>query len=124
MIATHSKLILSIIGIFFGLIVTNAQSTQPLKTADLERLVSTKISLDKEGAFNDRYTIIIFQGENQAANAAKSKYDGLELRWKSELRYDAPDFKVWIGKYRSRLEADRALLEVQKEFPNAKVLKP
>lgn len=80
--------------------------------------------MDKEGEFNDRYTIHIFQGDNQAANSVKNSYDALDLKWKSELRYESPSFKVWIGKYRSRLEADRALMEIQKTFPNAKVLKP
>ena len=101
-----------------------AQSTQKVAESTLERLVTTKISMDKDGEFNDRYTIHIFQGENNEANTAKKKYDDLELIWKSELHYDQPNHKVYIGKYRSRLEADRALLEIQKTFPNAKVLKP
>ncbi len=100
------------------------QSTSKVNEANLERLVAAKISMDKEGVFDDRYTVHIFQGENQEATNVKSRYDALGLTWKSELKYDSPYFKVWIGKYRSRLEADRALLEIQKTFSNAKVLKP
>jgi hypothetical protein len=101
-----------------------AQRTNKVNEADLERLVTTKISMDKRGEFDDRYTINIFQGENQEAGTVKSKYDALGLLWQSELNYEAPYFKVYIGKYRSRLEADRALLEIQKSFPNAIRLKP
>jgi len=101
-----------------------AQSTHKVNEADLERLVTTKISMDKKGVFKDKYTIHIFQGENQEAGAVQSKYDALGLLWQSELNYEPPYFKVWIGKYRSRLEADRALLVIQKSFPNAKVRKP
>ena len=102
----------------------NAQSAERINESTLEQLVTTKITMDKDGEFNDRYTIHIFQGENQQANSIKERYDALGLTWNSELRYEAPNHKVWIGKYRSRLEADRALIEIQKSFPNAKVLKP
>lgn len=101
-----------------------SQGTGKLSEADLERLVTTKIALDKQGAFNDRFTIYIFQGDNQEASIVKDQYDALGLIWKSELIYEQPNHKVWVGKYRSRLEADRALMEIRKSFPNAKVLKP
>ncbi|BAO55125.1 hypothetical protein [Nonlabens marinus] len=101
-----------------------AQSTSKVNEAVLERLVTTKLDMDKKGEFNDRFTIHIFQGSNQEASSVQSRYDALGLSWKSELMYDAPNHKVWIGKYRSRLEADRALLTIQRSFPNAKVLKP
>ncbi|KQC32593.1 hypothetical protein AAU57_04080 [Nonlabens sp. YIK11] len=110
--------------LIFTLQMTTAQTTDKVSESTLERLITTKISMDKEGAFNDRYTIHIFQGENQPANAVKSRYDALGLAWKSELRYESPNHKVWVGKYSNRLEADRALLEIKKTFPNAKVLKP
>ncbi len=124
MITIRIKLILGIIALACSSFTLQAQSYKPVNPENLNRLVATKIALDKEGAFDDRYTIQIFQGENQNALATKSKYDALHLQWKSELRYSSPDFKIWIGKYRSKLEADRALLEIQKNFPNAKVLKP
>lgn len=119
-----TKYLLLAVVLIFMTQISIAQTTQKVPESSLERLVSTKISMDKEGEFNDRYTIHIFQGDNQAANSVKNSYDALDLKWKSELRYESPSFKVWIGKYRSRLEADRALMEIQKTFPNAKVLKP
>lgn len=119
-----TKYLLLAVVLTFTTQISIAQTTQKVPESSLERLVSTKISMDKEGEFNDRYTIHIFQGDNQAANSVKNSYDALDLKWKSELRYESPSFKVWIGKYRSRLEADRALMEIQKTFPNAKVLKP
>ncbi|SCY39285.1 hypothetical protein SAMN05192588_2640 [Nonlabens sp. Hel1_33_55] len=124
MIRKSIKNILGAGALIFTIQLGVAQSSDKVSESTLERLVTTKISMDKDGAFNDRYTIHIFQGENQQANAIKSRYDALGLNWKSELRYESPNHKVWVGKYGSRLEADRALLEIKKSFPNAKVLKP
>jgi hypothetical protein len=101
-----------------------AQSTQPLNESTINELVSTKIEMDKDGAFNDRFTIHIYQGEIQGANRVKSRYDALDYTYKSELLYEPPNHKVWVGKFRSKLEADRALMQIRKVFPNAKVLKP
>lgn len=124
MIRKMLKVVLCAGAVIFTSQAVFAQTTQKVSENTLERLITTKISMDKEGEFDDRYTIHIFQGENQQASSVKSRYDALGLTWKSEMRYDQPYHKVWIGKYRSRLEADRALIEIQKTFPNAKVLKP
>ncbi|AZQ45132.1 translation initiation factor IF-2 [Nonlabens ponticola] len=108
----------------FTVQATFSQATKKLNEATIEKLVATKIDMDKAGQFNDRYTIYIYQGDVQKANSTKSRYDNLGLPWKSELKYEEPNMKVYVGKYRSRLEAERALLEVRKVFPNARVLKP
>jgi hypothetical protein len=106
--------------------VTFGQSTTKVNETDLERLVAAKVAMDKEGVFKDRYTVHIFQGENKEAGSTKSKYDALGLNWESELKYEPPYFKLSVGKYANKLEADRALLQIQKTFPHSKVkvLKP
>ena len=42
----------------------------------------------------------------------------------SILEFETPNYKIWVGNFRNKLEADRTLLKVQKEFPNAFVFKP
>ncbi|GAK92069.1 hypothetical protein JCM19298_2557 [Nonlabens ulvanivorans] len=46
------------------------------------------------------------------------------MTWESILEYEAPNFKLWVGSYRNKLEAERALIEIKKDFPNAFILKP
>ena len=41
-----------------------------------------------------------------------------------EMKYETPNYKIWVGKFRTRLEADRELLVVKKLFPNAFPFKP
>jgi hypothetical protein len=36
--------------------------------------------------------------------------------------YDEPNFKVYLGEYRHRWEADAALREVQKQYRGARVI--
>jgi hypothetical protein len=39
------------------------------------------------------------------------------------LIYDEPNFKVYVGTFATAAEADAALADVKKEFPNARKLR-
>jgi hypothetical protein len=80
--------------------------------------------MDRSGDFKDRYTIQLFYGERDKAIETKDNYDLLDLAWESELKWETPNHKVWVGTYRSRLEADRALLTIKKNYKDAFILKP
>lgn len=101
-----------------------AQSNEPVNKQDINKLISTKIAMDRSGDFKDRFTIQLFYGERDAAIDTKQKYDKLDLPWKSEMKWESPYHKIWIGTYRSRLEADRALLKIKEEYKDAFILKP
>ena len=40
------------------------------------------------------------------------------------MRFETPNYKIWIGNFKTRLEADRALLLIKKKFYSAFVFKP
>lgn len=98
--------------------------TEKVNEEQIESLISKKINMDKDGDFKDRYTIQIFYGEYRGAQGIKTKYDATDMIWKVEQKYEEPNHKVWIGNFRSKLAAERALIEVRKEFPSAFILKP
>nr|WP_238568044.1 translation initiation factor IF-2 [Nonlabens ulvanivorans] len=79
--------------------------------------------MDKEGKFKDRYTIQLFYGEIEGAKKIEAKYKASPMTWESNLEYEAPNLN-YVGSYRNKLEAERALIEIKKEFPNAFILKP
>jgi hypothetical protein len=101
-----------------------AQNNNPINKQVINELITTKIAMDRSGEFNDRYTIQLFYGEREEAIETKKNYDLLSLEWTSELRWADPYHSVWVGNYRSRLEADRALLKIKETFTGALVLKP
>lgn len=101
-----------------------AQNNEPVNKQKVDELISTKIAMDRTGDFKDRFTIQLFYGERDAAIEIKQKYDALNLPWKSELKWETPNHKIWVGTYRSRLEADRALLKIKEEYKDAFILKP
>lgn len=80
--------------------------------------------MTKTGKFGERYKIQLYYGDNNTASEIiktfRSKYDA----WPSAIIYETPNYKVWVGNFRNRLEADRALLKVKNEYPAAFIPKP
>lgn len=90
----------------------------------LTDLLKLKTMLSKENKLSDGYTIQLYYGELKQANTIIRDYQKSQSVWKASIEYETPNYKVWVGNFVTRLEADRALLEIQKEFPNAFVFKP
>ena len=51
-------------------------------------------------------------------------YSKLQASYKRFGDFETPNYKVRVGNFRTRLEADRGLVKVQKEFKSAFVFKP
>lgn len=90
----------------------------------IPELLELKSELTKDGKLGDRYQIQLYYGDNNSASDVikefRDKYDA----WPSHIIYETPNYKVWIGNFRNRLEADRALLKIKEDFPAAFIPKP
>jgi hypothetical protein len=40
------------------------------------------------------------------------------------LVFNSPNYKVWVGNFKNRLDAERNLIEIKKKFSNALLIKP
>ncbi len=89
----------------------------------IEKLMEVKTELNKNNQIRDRYVIQLYYGDNGKANEVIQKYRTL-YPYSSQITYEAPNYKVWIGNFRNRLEADRALLKIKENFPAAFIPKP
>ena len=114
---------------FFGMLIqatSFAQSGSVSINQDnrISELLSIKSKMASNNELNDRYKIQLFYGSITEANSIQSRYRSKYGNWEPSIVYESPNYKVWIGNFRNRLEADRALLQIQKTFPNAFVMKP
>lgn len=90
----------------------------------IPELLEMKSELTKDGKLGERYSIQLYYGDNNtASNIIKEfrvKYGDLP----SSIIYETPNYKVWVGNFRNRLEADRALMQIKNDFPSAFIPKP
>ncbi|HMC00633.1 MAG TPA: SPOR domain-containing protein [Flavobacteriaceae bacterium] len=91
---------------------------------DIEKLLAIKKQMNSSEDTSDRYKIQVYSGNINDAETAKSKVMTSYGNWKTSLIFQTPNYKVWVGSFRTQLEADRALLKIKDKFPSAFILKP
>nr|WP_299214826.1 SPOR domain-containing protein [uncultured Allomuricauda sp.] len=72
----------------------------------------------------DFYQIQVGFGSYQKAQNLKSKIDVDFPGWYSKIEFESPTYRVRLGKFKTKLEAERKYLEVRKKYPDAMLLKP
>jgi len=87
-------------------------------------LLALKKSLEKTHKFTEGFTIQLCYGNLNKANAVLGNYRSKYEKWPASIEYETPNYKVWVGNFTSRMEADRALIDVQRNFPTAFILRP
>jgi len=91
---------------------------------EISAILKLKKQINNEDEDSDRYKIQIYSGSRQRAESIENSFDSTFNSWSSKLVYETPNYKVWVGNFRTRLEADKALLKVKKNFPSAFIFKP
>jgi len=89
----------------------------------LEKVLQERKRLLKNGYIKNYYTIQVFSGDIKNAQRALA-ISKTEFSDRSQIFYETPNYKVQIGKYRNRLDADRALVNITTKYPNAFVFEP
>lgn len=121
-VKTYTAVIASLI---IGSTNINAQSSpEVLQDSRLEILLNLKEKLERENKLSNGYTVQIHNGNLERARTRKQDYEGLGENWPAYIHYETPNYKLWVGNFNTRLEADRALLKLKELFPSAFVLKP
>lgn len=90
----------------------------------ITELLKLQKELEKENKLSIVYTIQLYYGDLNKANDVLKRYRGSYGHWPAAIEYETPNWKVWAGSFTSRLEAERALKQLQKDFTSAFILKP
>ncbi|WP_010177368.1 SPOR domain-containing protein [Aquimarina agarilytica] len=100
---------------------TNSPATININVdPNIEKLVKTKFSENNK----DNYKIQLYYGNLNKAHAVLSNFNTKFTDWPGKIEYETPNYKVWVGNFQTRLEADRALMKISKNFPHAFIFKP
>lgn len=87
---------------------------------NIDKLVAVKFSEN----YGDKYKIQLFYGNLNKAHETLSKFNSNYPQWPGKILFETPNYKVWVGNYRTRLEADRALMDIRRKFSSAFIFKP
>ncbi|KRO67444.1 MAG: hypothetical protein ABR84_07690 [Cryomorphaceae bacterium BACL21 MAG-121220-bin10] len=107
-----------------GVLGAQAQEVVVRQDARIDSLMALKTIMQTNLKLTDTYTIQLHYGTLEQAQTHLQTYNAKYDQWPAVIEYETPNYKVWVGNFYSRLEADRALLAIQQNFNTAFILKP
>ena len=88
----------------------------------ITKLLDVKKDINKNTT--ERYKIQIYNGNRNGAYNAETDFKNTFEDIKTIVVYEEPNFKTWVGNFRTKIEADRALKKIKSKFSNALIFKP
>ena len=89
----------------------------------LETLLSKHIEVNEQNLVSGYRIQIYFGGDRSKATSIKGQFlSSKGPKISAYETYDAPNFKIRIGDFRTRLEAHRYLKEIKGEFPSSFII--
>lgn len=94
-------------------------------TIDQDKKIDELLNIYKlTSESSDFYRIQVGFGSFQQAQNIKQQVDSDFPDWFSKIDFESPSYRVRVGKFKTKLEAERGLIEVRKKYPEAMLLKP
>lgn len=90
----------------------------------IETLLKEKRKINTGITINDLYKIQIFNGKKDEALKNLNEFKNTFKEIDGTMIYNNPTFKVWVGSFKTRIEAENALVEIKKKYPLALLIKP
>lgn len=105
---------------------TNAQTGNLTVRQDsrFEQLLTEKRKSNVSNSVNDFYKIQIFSGDSEKAKSTLSEFRQAFSGMDGTIIFNTPNYKVWVGNYKSRIEAERNLIDIKKMYPNVHLIRP
>lgn len=88
-------------------------------TRDLNSLLAKAAQHNADENFVQGFTIIIPNSSRQEASQTRQKIYELDHSLKPQMEYEPPSWKVKVGQYYTRLEAQKTFSMLKKEIPKA-----
>ncbi|MDN3674850.1 SPOR domain-containing protein [Flavobacterium branchiarum] len=89
-----------------------------------EQLLNEKRKINASISVNDSYKIQIFSGKSEDAKKTLSDFKQEFKNIDGTIIFNTPNYKVMVGNFKSRIEAERNLIEIKRRFKNVFLIKP
>ncbi|KGD69165.1 SPOR domain-containing protein [Flavobacterium aquatile] len=102
----------------------NAQSVTVSQDDNFEQLLNEKRRINSSITINNRYKIQIFNGNSESSKKALIDFKREFKNYDATIIFSTPAYKVIVGNFKTRIEAERNLNLVRKKYPNSILIKP
>ena len=91
-------------------------------SARIKELVAQKTEYGKEKNSYPGYKIQIYYGSEKECYEIQDEFRALFPEIPTSIVFSTPQWKLQVGEFRTRLEADRSIAGIKEEYPAAIVL--
>jgi hypothetical protein len=105
---------------------SSAQENKVTVTQDpkFEQLLNEKRKINSSITINDRYKIQIFNGDSESSKKKLIEFKKENKNFDATIVFSTPIYKVWVGNFKTRIEAEKNLNDLKKKYPTAFLIKP
>jgi hypothetical protein len=120
------KIILTCLFIGFSVYYANAQDQNVTVNQDpkFEQLLNDKRKINASLTVNDSYKIQIYTGNSEIAKKTLTEFKQEFPAIDATIVFNTPNYKVWVGNFRTRIEAEKTLSEINNRYKNVLLIKP
>ena len=121
-----TKLVFTAAVVFFLGQKSFCQETKVAVSQDpkFEQLLNEKRKINSSITINDRYKIQIFNGDSENSKKTLIDFKKENKALDATIVFSTPAYKVWVGNFKTRIEAEKNLELLKKRYPNAFLIKP
>ena len=102
-----------------NLIAQNEGAIQIQSSDNIKSIIAKKRAYNKNVTQIKGYKIQLFYGNEEGAYKVRDEFSIAFPDTTIQIRFFSPEWKVWVGSYKTQLAADRALKEIKAASFNA-----
>ena len=110
----------------FSTCYVNAQNQNVTVNQDpkFEQLLNEKRKINSSLTVGDSYKIQVFTGSSENAkkilNEFRQEFNNID----ATIVFNTPNYKVWVGNFRTRIEAEKTYINISDRYKNVLLIKP
>ena len=117
-------LFFSLLNILYSNIYSQNSILVNSKDSLLNKLIKIKLEVNKEMYEKNYYSIQLFSGDFDNAEKIYLEFSSYFPNLKKTLTFETPNYKVRVGNFEKKINADMKLEEIKKKYKSAFVLQP
>jgi predicted deacetylase len=105
-------------------IIAQNQNSDISQDPKFEQLLNEKRKINPSLTVNDFYKIQIYNGGSETAKKTLNEFRQEFAAIDATIVFNTPNYKVWVGNFRTRIEAERNLAIIKDRYKNVLLIKP
>ena len=105
-------------------IIAQNQNSVIVQDPKFEQLLNEKRKINASLTVNDFYKIQIYNGGSENAKKTLNDFRQEFKDIDATIIFNTPNYKVWVGNFRTRIEAERNLVNIKDRYKNVLLIKP